>query len=48
MKPSRIVLEPIRYRPWYRWNWWFPLAILFGLAVWAFIIWCAAKAVHYA
>jgi len=42
----RIVLTPVRL-PWHqRINWWFVDAVLFGIAMWLFVIWCAAKAVE--
>jgi hypothetical protein len=44
---TRIVVAPVRRQSWYRgWNW-APIGLLMGvIAFWAFIIWCAAKAVR--
>jgi hypothetical protein len=42
---TRIVL-PLARRPWYRAYLAFSIAILISIAVWAFIFWCAAKAVR--
>jgi hypothetical protein len=43
---TRIIFTGFTRRPWYRVYLAFTLAILFAIAVWAFIFWCAAKAVR--
>lgn len=46
LENTRVTLIPVRYVPWYRWNWFIPVAIFLSVIFTVFMIWCMAKAVR--